>query len=171
MLPGYRPPQPMVFADFYPTNNGDFEKLRTSLETLALTDASFTYEPVTSDALGFGFRCGFLGLLHLEIIRERLEREFGLDLISTAPNVVYRVIMEDLYADYNRLLDRALRLPVGRGSMSEPAGKAGEQTQGGPMKMSRIAIFALAFVVSVCETPVSTLVTFTEAPGTTPVES
>src|SRR5262249_12768756 len=68
--PGPRPPQPMVFADFYPTNNGDFEKLRTSLETLSLTDASFTFEPVTSEALGFGFRCGFLGLLHMEIIQE-----------------------------------------------------------------------------------------------------
>ena len=95
MLPGYRPPQPMVYADFYPTNNGDFEKLRTSLETLALTDASFTYEPVTSDALGFGFRCGFLGLLHMEIIQERLEREFDLDMIQTAPTVTYRIVKHD----------------------------------------------------------------------------
>jgi GTP-binding protein LepA len=95
MLPGYRPPQPMVYADFYPTNNGDFEKLRTSLETLSLTDASFTYEPVTSDALGFGFRCGFLGLLHMEIIQERLEREFDLDMIQTAPTVTYRIVKHD----------------------------------------------------------------------------
>ena len=95
MLPGYRPPQPMVFADFYPTNNGDFEKLRTSLETLSLTDASFTYEPVTSDALGFGFRCGFLGLLHMEIIQERLEREFDLDMIQTAPTVTYKIVRKD----------------------------------------------------------------------------
>jgi GTP-binding protein LepA len=95
MLPGYRPPQPMVYADFYPTNNGDFEKLRTSLETLSLSDASFTYEPVTSDALGFGFRSGFLGLLHMEIIQERLEREFDLDLIQTAPTVTYRIVRHD----------------------------------------------------------------------------
>ncbi len=95
MLPGYRPPQPMVFADFYPTNNGDFEKLRTSLETLSLSDASFTFEPVTSDALGFGFRCGFLGLLHMEIIQERLEREFDLDMIQTAPTVTYRIVKHD----------------------------------------------------------------------------
>jgi len=95
MLPGYRPPQPMVFADFYPTNNGDFEKLRTSLETLSLSDASFSYEPVTSDALGFGFRCGFLGLLHMEIIQERLEREFDLDMIQTAPTVTYRIVRAD----------------------------------------------------------------------------
>jgi GTP-binding protein LepA len=95
MLPGYRPPQQMVYADFYPTNNGDFEKLRTSLETLSLTDASFSFEPVTSDALGFGFRCGFLGLLHMEIIQERLEREFDLDMIQTAPTVTYRIVRHD----------------------------------------------------------------------------
>jgi GTP-binding protein LepA len=85
----------MVYADFYPTNNGDFEKLRTSLETLSLTDASFTFEPVTSEALGFGFRCGFLGLLHMEIIQERLEREFDLDMIQTAPTVTYRIVRQD----------------------------------------------------------------------------
>ncbi|HEX6883164.1 MAG TPA: translation elongation factor 4, partial [Planctomycetota bacterium] len=95
MLPGYRPPQQMVYADFYPTNNGDFEKLRTSLETLSLTDASFSFEPVTSEALGFGFRCGFLGLLHMEIIQERLEREFDLDMIQTAPTVSYRIVRHD----------------------------------------------------------------------------
>jgi GTP-binding protein LepA len=95
MLPGYRPPQQMVYADFYPTNNGDFEKLRTALETLSLSDASFSFEPVTSDALGFGFRCGFLGLLHMEIIQERLEREFDLDMIQTAPTVTYRIERHD----------------------------------------------------------------------------
>jgi GTP-binding protein LepA len=95
MLPGYRPPQQMVYADFYPTNNGDFEKLRTSLETLSLSDASFSFEPVTSDALGFGFRCGFLGLLHMEIIQERLEREFDLDMIQTAPTVTYSIVRHD----------------------------------------------------------------------------
>jgi len=95
MLPGYRPPQQMVFADFYPTNNGDFEKLRVALETLSLSDASFSYEPVTSDALGFGFRCGFLGLLHMEIVQERLEREFDLDMIQTAPTVTYRIVRHD----------------------------------------------------------------------------
>ncbi len=91
MLPGYRPPMHMVFADFYPTNSGEFEKLREALETLALSDSSFSFEPVTSDALGFGFRCGFLGLLHMEIIQQRLEREHDLDMIQTAPTVTYRI--------------------------------------------------------------------------------
>ncbi len=95
MLPGYSPPQPMVYADFYPTNNGDFEKLRTSLETLSLSDASLSFEPVTSDALGFGFRCGFLGLLHMEIVQERLEREHDIDMIQTAPTVTYRIQRHD----------------------------------------------------------------------------
>jgi GTP-binding protein LepA len=90
MLPGYRPPQHMVYADFYPTNQGDFEGLREALETLSLSDASFSYEPVTSEALGFGFRCGFLGLLHMEIVQERLEREHNIDMIQTAPTVTYR---------------------------------------------------------------------------------
>jgi len=90
-LPGYRDVQPVVFCGLYTTDNAKFEDLRDSLEKLQLNDASFGYEPETSLALGFGFRCGFLGLLHMEIIRERLEREYGLDLISTAPTVVYRV--------------------------------------------------------------------------------
>jgi GTP-binding protein LepA len=93
MLPGYRAPQHMVFADFYPTNSGDFEHLRESLETLALSDSSFSFEPVTSEALGFGFRCGFLGLLHMEIVQQRLEREHDLDMIQTAPTVNYRIEM------------------------------------------------------------------------------
>ncbi len=90
-LPGYRDVKPVVFCGLYTTDNDKFEDLRDSLEKLRLNDSSFVYEPETSLALGFGFRCGFLGLLHMEIIRERLEREYGLDLISTAPTVVYRV--------------------------------------------------------------------------------
>ncbi|MBI3014492.1 MAG: elongation factor 4 [Candidatus Tectomicrobia bacterium] len=90
-LPGYKNLKPMVFCGLYPTENSQFESLRASLEKLRLNDSSFTYEPETSLALGFGFRCGFLGLLHMEIVKERLEREFSLSLITTAPTVVYQV--------------------------------------------------------------------------------
>ncbi|WP_204163895.1 translation elongation factor 4 [Nocardioides solisilvae] len=94
-LGGYKHPNPMVYAGLYPIDGDQFGDLREALEKLQLNDAALTYEPETSGALGFGFRCGFLGLLHMEITRDRLEREFDLDLISTAPNVVYEVQMED----------------------------------------------------------------------------
>ncbi|MEU6524122.1 translation elongation factor 4 [Streptomyces sp. NPDC046924] len=94
-LGGYKEPKPMVFSGLYPLDGSDYPELREALDKLQLNDAALVYEPETSAALGFGFRVGFLGLLHLDVIRERLEREFGLDLIATAPNVVYRVIMED----------------------------------------------------------------------------
>ncbi|MCX2179793.1 translation elongation factor 4 [Streptomyces sp. SKN60] len=94
-LGGYKDPKPMVFSGLYPLDGSDYPELRDALDKLQLNDAALVYEPETSAALGFGFRVGFLGLLHLDVIRERLEREFGLDLIATAPNVVYRVVMED----------------------------------------------------------------------------
>jgi GTP-binding protein LepA len=94
-LTGYREPRPMVYSGLYPVDGSQYPDLREALDKLQLNDAALTYEPETSAALGFGFRCGFLGLLHLEITRDRLEREAGLDLISTAPNVVYRVLRDD----------------------------------------------------------------------------
>jgi GTP-binding protein LepA len=94
-LGGYQEPKPMVYAGLYPVDGSDYPELREALDKLQLNDAALVYEPETSAALGFGFRCGFLGLLHLEITRDRLEREAGLDLISTAPNVVYRVLTDE----------------------------------------------------------------------------
>ena len=94
-LPGFKPAQPVVFCGLFPVDANDFEALRDAIEKLALNDASFSYEMETSAALGFGFRCGFLGLLHLEVIRDRLEREYDLDLITTAPSVVFHLHMKD----------------------------------------------------------------------------
>ena len=94
-LPGFKPAQPVVFCGLFPVDANDFEPLRDAIEKLALNDASFSYEMETSAALGFGFRCGFLGLLHLEVIRDRLEREYDLDLITTAPSVVFKLHMKD----------------------------------------------------------------------------
>ncbi|WP_339950777.1 translation elongation factor 4 [uncultured Albimonas sp.] len=95
MLPGFKPSIPVVFCGLFPVDSADFEDLRDAIEKLALNDASFSHEMETSAALGFGFRCGFLGLLHLEVIRDRLEREYGIDLVTTAPSVVYRLNMRD----------------------------------------------------------------------------
>jgi GTP-binding protein LepA len=94
-LPGFKPAQPVVFCGLFPVDSNEFDDLRDAIEKLALNDASFSYEMETSAALGFGFRCGFLGLLHLEVIRDRLEREYDIDLITTAPSVVYHIHMKD----------------------------------------------------------------------------
>ena len=94
-LPGYKPMKPMVFCGIYPIESNKFPDLREALEKLKLNDASLEFEPETSQALGFGFRCGFLGLLHMEIIEERIEREFGIELIATSPSVIYEVELTD----------------------------------------------------------------------------
>ena len=107
-LPGFKPMKPMVFSGLYPTDPGQYQGLRDALEKLRLNDSSFTYEPETSQALGFGFRCGFLGLLHMDIVRERLEREFALSLITTAATVVYRVVT---LAGNTLLIDNPVKLP------------------------------------------------------------
>ncbi|TDD76504.1 elongation factor 4 [Actinomadura darangshiensis] len=121
-LSGYRDPKPMVFSGLYPVDGDQYPELRDALDKLRLNDAALVYEPETSAALGFGFRCGFLGLLHMEIVRERLEREFGLSLISTAPNVVYRVVMEDA-TEYT--VTNPSEFPEGKiGSVYEPVVRA-----------------------------------------------
>jgi GTP-binding protein LepA len=107
-LPGFRPVKPMVFSGLYPADSADYDALRDAVEKLRLNDGSFSYEPETSLALGFGFRCGFLGLLHMEIIQERLEREFGLALITTAPTVAYKVVQTDGQAI---VIDSPAKLP------------------------------------------------------------
>ena len=109
-LPGYGEQKPMVFAGLYPTDGNEFHNLRESLERLQMNDAALVYEPESSPALGPGFRCGFLGLLHMEIVQERLEREYGMDLVVTAPSVVYRVTMND---DSIRDVSRPTDLPTG----------------------------------------------------------
>ena len=107
----------MVFSGIFPVESADHENLRDALEKLQLNDSGFTYEPETSDALGFGFRCGYLGLLHMEIVQERLEREYNLDLITTAPSVVYRVTNEK-GETYD--VENPSRLPDGRVKIEEP---------------------------------------------------
>ena len=107
-LPGFKPMKPMVFSGLYPTDSGQYQALRGALEKLRLNDSSFTYEPETSQALGFGFRCGFLGLLHMDIVRERLEREFALSLITTAATVVYRIIT---VTGETLMIDNPVKLP------------------------------------------------------------
>ncbi len=118
-LPGFKVVKPMVFAGIYPVDSKAYEDLRDAVEKLKLNDSSFSYEPETSAALGFGFRCGFLGLLHIEITQERLEREFGLELITTAPTVVYRVKLVD---GVSFDIDSPAKLPEGRKveSVAEP---------------------------------------------------
>jgi len=128
-LPGYHEPLPMVFCGLYPTQNTDFEVLRTALEKLRLNDSSFTYVPETSGALGFGFRCGFLGLLHMEVVQERLERESGVEIVQTAPNTTYELVEKGgkivhiespaQLTDLNRIEE--LREPVVRASVLIPS--------------------------------------------------
>jgi len=108
VLPGYEPAKQMVFAGLYPSESDDYEKLRDAIGKLRLNDASFSYMPETSTAMGFGFRCGFLGLLHMEIVQERLEREYDLDIIVTAPSVVYKIIKAD---GSEQLIDTPANLP------------------------------------------------------------
>lgn len=115
-FPGYKEPTPMVFCGMYPIDSTDFEKLREELQKLSLNDSSFSFHPETSDALGFGFRCGFLGLLHMEVIQQRLEREQDIDLIQTAPNVTYEIVTRD---GATTLIDNPQDVPEDYGSIEE----------------------------------------------------
>ena len=110
VLPGYAPAKQMVFAGLYPSESDDYEALRDAVGKLKLNDAAFSYMPETSTAMGFGFRCGFLGLLHMDIVQERLEREYDLDLIITAPSVVYKIILNGPERE-ERLIDTPAKLP------------------------------------------------------------
>ena len=122
-LPGFKPSQPVVFCGMFPVDSDDYEHMRDSMAKLALNDSSFSYEPEVSPALGYGFRCGFLGLLHLEIIRDRFEREFNLELVTTAPSVVYKILMKDgLIIDLHNPTD--MPDPVKVENISEPWIKA-----------------------------------------------
>jgi GTP-binding protein LepA len=107
-LPGFKEVKPMVFSGIFPVDSADYESTRDALEKLRLNDSAFVYEPETSQALGFGFRCGYLGLLHMEIVQERLEREYGLNLITTAPSVVYKIVQKD---GTELLIDNPAKLP------------------------------------------------------------
>ena len=124
-LAGYREPKPMVFSGLYPLDGSEYPDLREALDKLKLNDAALVYEPETSGALGFGFRCGFLGLLHMEIVRERLERESGLGLISTAPNVVYRVVLEESADGSDVIVTNPSEFPAGKiATVYEPVVRA-----------------------------------------------
>ena len=116
-LQGYKEVQPMVFSGVYPADGSKYPELRDALEKLKLNDASLSYEPESSVALGFGFRCGFLGLLHMEIIQLRLEREFNLDLITTAPSVVYRVTLNRRFGVL--MIDNPTELPRSHGTIAK----------------------------------------------------
>ncbi len=136
-LKGYREPKQMVFCDFYPGQNTEYTQLREALEKLRLNDSSFTFEPETSDALGFGFRCGFLGLLHMEIVQERLEREHKIEVIQTAPTVPYEVVLSDgsikTIDSASELPDpskfTAIREPMIKANIIIPAKNIGDVTQ------------------------------------------